>query len=62
VEEVVAEVMRADKVTKLIQTMAIVNLNMGNLTLEVNTLKNILVIGENEKVVLQEEWDKERDF
>jgi len=34
---------------------------MGNLTLEVNTLKNRLAIGEKEKVVLQEELDKERD-
>jgi hypothetical protein len=32
------------------------------LTLEINTLKNILAIGEKEKVVLQEELDKERDF
>ncbi len=38
--------------------MAIVNLNMGNLTLEVNTLKNKLVTGEKEKVVLQEELDQ----
>jgi hypothetical protein len=42
VEEVVAEVMRADKAVELFQTMAIVNLNMRNLTLEVNTLKNRL--------------------
>ncbi len=35
---------------------------MGNLTLEVNTLKNILVLGEKEKAVLQEELDKEREF
>jgi hypothetical protein len=61
-EEVVPKVMKEDKVTKLPQTMAIVNLNMGNLTLEVNTLKNKLVIGEKEKVVLQEELDKERGF
>jgi len=33
------------------------NLNMGNLTLKVNTLKNKLVIGQKEKVVLQEELD-----
>jgi hypothetical protein len=32
--------------------MVIVSLNMGNLTLEVNTLKNRLAIGEKEKVVL----------
>jgi len=38
--------------------MAIVNLNMGNL--EVNIMKNILATGEKEKVVLEEELDKER--
>jgi hypothetical protein len=32
--------------------MAIVNLNMGNLILEVNILKNRLVAGEKEKLVL----------
>jgi hypothetical protein len=43
--------------------MAIVSLNMGNLTLEVNTLKNRLVTGEKEeKVVLQEELDKEGEL
>ncbi len=36
------------------------NLNMGNLTLKVNTLKNNLVMGEKEKVI--QELDKERDF
>ncbi len=39
------EIMIADKATKLFQTMAIVNLNMGNLTLEVNTLKKIFGYG-----------------
>jgi hypothetical protein len=33
---------------------------MGNLTLEVNTLKSRLVTGEKEKAMLQEELDKER--
>ncbi len=61
-EEVVVEVMQANKVAKLFQTMAIMNLNMGNLTLEVNSLKNILVTREKEKAILQEELDKERDF
>jgi hypothetical protein len=42
--------------------MAIVGLNMENLTMEVNTLKNRLAKGEKEKVVLQEELNKERDF
>ncbi len=51
-EEVVTKVMYANKVIELFQTMAFVSLNMGNLTLEVNSLKNRLVIGEKEKAVL----------
>ncbi len=51
-EEVVVEVMQVDKVVKLFQTMAIVSLNMGNLTLEVNILENRLAIGEKEKAML----------
>ncbi len=39
-EEVTTQVMQVDKATKLFQTMAIVSLNMGNLNLEVNSLKN----------------------
>ncbi len=62
IEEVVAKVMKADKAVELFQTMAIMNLSMGNLTLELNTLKNRLVIGEKEKVMLSEELDKEREF
>ncbi len=62
VEEVATEVMKIDKAPKLFQTMATVSLNMGNLTLEVNTLKTKLAIKEKEKVVLQDKLDKERDF
>jgi hypothetical protein len=51
-EEVVVEVMKENKVAKLFQTMAIVSLNIGNLTLEVNILKNRLVMREKEKAVL----------
>jgi hypothetical protein len=54
--------MKADKAAKLFQTMAIVSLNMGNLTLEVNTWKNRLAMGEKEKAMLHEGLDKERDF
>jgi hypothetical protein len=61
-EDVVTEVMKANKIVELFQTMAIVSLNMGNLTLEVNTLKNRLAIGEKEKAMLQEELFKEGDF
>ncbi len=51
-EEVVVKVMKIDKVDELFYTMAIVSMNEGNLTLEVNTLKNILVIREKEKAML----------
>jgi len=61
-EEVAAKIMKANKVAKLFQTMAIVSLNMGNLILEVNTLKNKFLMGEKEKAVLQEELNKEREF
>jgi hypothetical protein len=44
--------MKEDKIAKLFQTMAIVSLNMGNLILEVNILKNILVTWEKEKAML----------
>jgi hypothetical protein len=52
VEEVVVEVMQANKVVELFQTMAIVSLNMGNLILEVKNLKNRLATREKEKVNL----------
>jgi hypothetical protein len=42
--------------------MAIVSLNMGNLNLEVSSLKNKLATEEKEKVILQVELDKERNF
>ncbi len=61
-DELSTKVMQMDKVTELFQTMTIVNLNMGNLNLEVNVLKNRLAIKEKEKVLLQVELDKERDF
>ncbi len=54
--------MKVDKVTELFQTMVVVSLNMGNLILEVNNLKNRLVTREKEKVALQEELDKEKTF
>jgi hypothetical protein len=62
VEEVVSKVMKLDKAIELFQTMAIVSLNMGKLTLKVNILMNILVMGEKEKVVLHDELDKENEL
>jgi hypothetical protein len=52
VEEVDVEVMKIYEVVELFQTMAIVNLNMWNLILEVNILKNKLAMGEKEKAIL----------
>jgi hypothetical protein len=60
VEEVAEEVMQANKVIELFQTMAIMSLNMGNLNMEVSNLKNKLAI--EDKATLQKELDKERDF
>jgi hypothetical protein len=37
--------------------MVIVSLNMGNLNLEVSSLKNILVMEKKEKAILHEELD-----
>ncbi len=61
-EEVTIEVMQANKIAKLFQTMAIVSLNIGNLNLEVSSLKNILTTKEKEKAMLHEELEKEMDF
>jgi hypothetical protein len=61
VKEVAAKVMQAEKAIEWFQTMAIVNLNVGNLNLEVNSLNNILATEEKEKSILQVELDKE-DF
>lgn len=49
VEEVAAKVMQANKKIKLFQTMVIMSLNMGNLNLEMSSLKNILTTKEKEK-------------
>ncbi len=58
-EEVTIEVY---KIPELFQIVVVVNQNMGNLTLQVNNLKNSLVTREKEKAMLQEELDKEKDF
>ncbi len=52
VEEVTLEVIKADKVVELFQTMAIASMNIGNLTLEVNILKNISATREKEKEMI----------
>jgi predicted metallopeptidase len=61
-EEVATKIMKVNKATKLFQTMAIMNLNMGYLTLEINILKNRLITREKAKIMLHEELDKERNF
>ncbi len=57
-EEVDAQVMQVDKVVELFQTMAIMNLNMGNLNLNVSGLKDRLATEEKEKAILQVELVK----
>jgi hypothetical protein len=52
VEYVVAKVMQVDKLAELFQIMAIVSMNMGNLNLEVSSLKNKLATEDKEKVIL----------
>ncbi len=54
--------MQTYKAGELFQTMAIVNLNMGNLNLKVSSLKNKLATEEKEKAIPQVKLDKERDF
>jgi hypothetical protein len=49
VEEVIVEVMQEDKAVEVFQTMAIISLNMGNLNLEVSSLKNKLAIEERRR-------------
>jgi hypothetical protein len=44
--------MQANKATELFQTIPIVNMNMKNLNMEENNLKNILTIKEKEKATL----------
>ncbi len=51
-EEVDAELIKANKQVELFHTMAFVSLNMGNLTLEENILKNKLATKEKEKAML----------
>ncbi len=61
-DEVPTEVMQADKAVELFQTMKIVSLNMGNLNLEVSSLKKRLAIEEKEKAILQMELDNKKVF
>jgi uncharacterized protein (UPF0548 family) len=51
-EKVAIEVMQANKIVELFQTMVIMSLNMGNLNMEVNNLENKLAIEEKEKATL----------
>jgi regulator of replication initiation timing len=62
VEEVAIEVMQTNKAIELFTAMAIVSMNIGNLNLEVNNLKNRLATKEKEKAILQVELNKEKDF
>jgi fructose-1,6-bisphosphatase len=43
VEDMVANVLESNKIVKMFQAMAIINLKMGNLGLKVKTLKTISI-------------------
>jgi len=62
VEEVAIEVMKSYMVIELFQTMLIVSLNMGKFDSGGKYFEDYKAKKEREKVVLQEELDKERDF
>jgi hypothetical protein len=49
VEELVEEVLGSNKIAKMFQAMAIVSMKMGNLGLEVKSLKTKLIILEEDK-------------
>jgi hypothetical protein len=61
-QEVIIEVMQANKTIEFFKTMAIMSLNIRNLNMEVSNLKNKLATKEKEKATLQEELDKEREL
>jgi hypothetical protein len=49
VKELIEEVLGSNKIVKMFQAMAIVSQKIGNLGLEIKTLKTILTIMEGEK-------------
>jgi hypothetical protein len=56
VEEIVTKIMKVGKAIELFQTMAIMNLNMGNVTFEVNILKNKLVTRRRRRYGYRRNW------
>ncbi len=61
VEDMVAEVQENNKITQMFKAMAIVNLKMGNLCLEVQSLKTKLTIVEKEKHGLLRQMKKKQE-
>jgi hypothetical protein len=55
-EEVATKIMKVNKEVELFQTMVIVSLNMGNLILEVNILKDKLVTRRRKRHGYKRSW------
>ncbi len=47
-EDLIAKIMEANKITKMFQVMVVVNYKMGNLGLQISTLTNILLSAKQE--------------
>ncbi len=52
-EDLIAKIMEANKITKMFQVMAVINYKMSNLGLQINTLTNILLGAKQENQELQ---------
>ncbi len=61
-EEVVTKVIQLDNAIELFQTMAIMSLNMGNLTMEGNSVKNIWLQGRRRRQCWKKNWIKRKKF
>ncbi len=57
-EDLIAKIMVANKITRMFQVMAIVNYKMGNLGLQMSTLTNRLLSAKQENQKLQKSKKK----
>ncbi len=57
-EDLIAKIMEANKITKMFQVMVVVNYKMGNLGLQISILKNRLLSAKQENQELQKSRKK----
>ncbi len=58
IEDLIAKIMEANKITKMFQVMVVVNYKMGNLGLQISILKNRLLSAKQENQELQKSMKK----